>query len=61
MRQAIPYIVAMILIGLAVWFAVGSPHASRSIVPAQFCRRFDPVQRLLNAAEKPFQQTNRSI
>jgi hypothetical protein len=24
MRQAIPYIVAMILIGLAVWLAVGS-------------------------------------
>jgi len=25
MRQTIPYIVAMILIGLALWFAVGSP------------------------------------
>jgi hypothetical protein len=25
MRQAIPYIVTIILIGLAVWFAVGSP------------------------------------
>jgi hypothetical protein len=25
MRQAFPYIVAIILIGFAVWFAVGSP------------------------------------
>jgi hypothetical protein len=25
MRQAIPYIVSVTLIGLAIWFALGSP------------------------------------
>jgi hypothetical protein len=32
MRQTIPYIVAIILIGLALWFALGSPlHGSNSV------------------------------